>query len=106
MGLVGSRNTAQALRPLHTRPLHLSLALVAGRCLSLWARQVSQGCKNAAGRGPACMLSALKRVTDSYLAPLFMPALCLLLNSHNPISPLQKLEMGPAGQHPGPWYIF
>ena len=49
VGLVGSRNTAQALRPLHTRPLHLSLVLVAGPCLSLWAQQVSQGCKNAAG---------------------------------------------------------
>ena len=35
VGLVGSRNTAQALRPLHTRPLHLSLALVAGPYLSL-----------------------------------------------------------------------
>ena len=55
--------------------------------------------QECSGQRPSPYAVSTRRVTDSYLASLFVPALSLLPNSHSPISPYQKLEMGPSGTH-------
>lgn len=58
-----------ASRPPPHRPLFCSSDPMAGPCLSLWAGQVNQVCWNAAGGGPASMLSALEKGDSSLPFP-------------------------------------